>query len=189
MVNEISASGRPDITGYRFERLAIDHYLLDQSPPRIEGSVWFLEGGQVRRGQRGNSGHYQFSLLAREQPDAATPADLQFEALLPQEGYTGWLAIDVDNKRIEVDPSVRELPTEDLLTDDWGHYIAVAPGGDPPTSEEDRERRRPRRWVRTYQRHVRSETSSEDVPAPPRSASTTREPNVGPQQPADILDP
>lgn len=155
VVNEISASGRTDITGYRFERLAIDRYLLDQSPPRIEGSVWFLEGDRVRREQRGNSGRYHFSLLTLGQHDAVTSADLNFEVLLPKEGYTGWLAIDLDNKRIEVDPAIRELPTEDLLTDDWGRYTAVAPGDEPPTSEEDLERRRPRRWMRTYRRHVR----------------------------------
>ena len=160
--NEISASGRADITGYRFERITVDRYLFDQSPARIEGTVWFLVGDRVRREQRGHSDRYRFVLIVPGQSGVASPAELDFEALVPEEGYTGWLTIDPGNKLIEIDPSVRERPIEDILFE-WGRFTIVPAGAPAPEPGEPstRRRRRPLSPVRTYRRHVRGAPSSD----------------------------
>lgn len=70
-------------------------YLVDDAEPRIEGLVWI---GNGRRQDR-----WAFELMLGHQ--ARSLEDVRWAALLPPDGETGWLSVDVDLRRVRIVPS------------------------------------------------------------------------------------
>jgi hypothetical protein len=69
-------------------------YLLEDPTPRILGRAWICNGSRQDR--------WEFILFV----DRATRVreNISWSALLPPEDATGWFALDVDSRRIELNP-------------------------------------------------------------------------------------
>ncbi len=72
-----------------------ERFLLDDPIPQITGRAWIATG--PRKQDR-----WEFTLLL----DATTRAreDIPWGSLLPSEDLTGWLAVDLDVRRIVINP-------------------------------------------------------------------------------------
>ncbi|MDA0350644.1 MAG: hypothetical protein O3A10_00350 [Chloroflexi bacterium] len=126
---EVAHSGRDELVGLSEDGIGLSAYLFDTDPTRLEGVIWFLGDRQPSR----HWGPYQFSVDLSTQPRAGYREDLDFDALLPLDGVTGWLTVDLAEMRIAIDPAIREAPTEDILLDRWGNFTVIgrdAPGDD-----------------------------------------------------------
>jgi hypothetical protein len=70
-------------------------WYLDDETPRIEGRVWFLEGPRQTE--------WWFTLYLPRPFDSRE--DIPWPSLLPTEGVTRWLALDLVGKRIQIEPA------------------------------------------------------------------------------------
>jgi len=72
-----------------------EHYLLDDTMPRIMGRAWICNGP--------SQDEWKFTLLL---PYPVVSRDeVEWELLLPSESVTRWLAVDQSGKRIQIEPS------------------------------------------------------------------------------------
>lgn len=69
-------------------------YELDGELPSIRGVAWICPGQDQQR--------WEFTLRLNQQP--ASREDIVWDALLPAEGVTQWLALDFRAKHIEMVP-------------------------------------------------------------------------------------
>jgi|SRR5579871_6167259 len=72
-----------------------ERYELEGPLPRIRGRVWICDGP--------NKVEWEFTLFL-EHP-VGSPSEIDWSRLLPPEDVTQWLAIDLAEKRIEIEPS------------------------------------------------------------------------------------
>ncbi|WP_254510960.1 hypothetical protein [Anatilimnocola floriformis] len=72
-----------------------ERYLLGDGEPRIEGRAWICDGPKQKK--------WRFTLFLDKSYEAQ--ADIAWETLLPTEEVTRWLAIDEENKQIQIEPS------------------------------------------------------------------------------------
>jgi hypothetical protein len=70
-------------------------YHLDSPTPRISGRVWIVNG-QVQ-------GEWDFTLLLNR--PIRSRSEIDWASLLPPDNVTKWLGVDLDRKRIEVEPA------------------------------------------------------------------------------------
>lgn len=87
------------IDGFRQLRLWCDGFIperhaLDADPPVIRGTAWICQGEQQQK--------WRFTLLLGHPP--ADRLDINWAALLPPENVTRWIALDFENRYIEIDP-------------------------------------------------------------------------------------
>lgn len=71
-------------------------YLLDDATPRIVGTVWICDGPAQEE--------WQFALLLPS--PSSTLEDLDWAALLPPDGTTGWMSFDAEHRCLEIQPSL-----------------------------------------------------------------------------------
>ncbi len=74
-----------------------EQYILDDSRPRITGRAWIGSGTR-------DQSHWEFTLLLPQL--AISPRELDWASLLPAENLIGWLAFDMRDRRIEIDPAI-----------------------------------------------------------------------------------
>lgn len=121
---EINASGRDELIGLYEDGIAASAFVFDSNPVHVEGQMWFL-GEQAYRFW----GPYHFVVDLSGQPNATSREDLDFEALLPRDGVTGWLTMDLTEMRIVIDPASAEEPAARSETDG---YRSLVHGAGPP---------------------------------------------------------
>jgi hypothetical protein len=73
-----------------------EHYGLDGSPASITGRVWIGFGARIQE-------KWQFRLILGSSP--GSPRKIQWAELLPAAELTGWLAVNTQDKRIELEPA------------------------------------------------------------------------------------
>jgi hypothetical protein len=69
-------------------------YVLDPPTPRITGTAWICNGSR--------QAEWAFTLLLPH--PVQSPQEIAWEALLPPENVTRWLALDLMGQRIEIEP-------------------------------------------------------------------------------------
>jgi hypothetical protein len=77
-----------------------EQYLLDGPVPCITGRAWICNGSLQEE--------WSFTLFLNQA--VGSPKDIEWERLLPPEGVTRWLAVDLTGKRVEVEPSAAVVP-------------------------------------------------------------------------------
>jgi hypothetical protein len=69
-------------------------YELGSAPPCIRGVAWICPGAHQER--------WQFTLLLNQQP--ACREDIDWDAQLPADCVTKWLALDFETRHIDMQP-------------------------------------------------------------------------------------
>ena len=128
---EIGASGRDELVGLYEDGIAASAFVFDSSPAHVEGQMWFLGERAYRL-----LGPYQFVLDLSSQPDATSREDVDFDALLPRNGMTGWLTVDLTEMRIVIDPASAEEPAARSETE--GYRSLVHGAGPPEEADSNR---------------------------------------------------
>jgi hypothetical protein len=70
-------------------------YHLDWPSPRISGRVWIVDGQKQEE--------WDFTLFLNH--PVSSSSELDWASLLPPDNLTKWLGVDLDRKRIEVEPT------------------------------------------------------------------------------------
>jgi hypothetical protein len=70
-------------------------YLLGDSPPRIRGRVWIVDGQA--------QANWAFTLLLPQRYPSRDEID--WASLLPPPGVTKWMGFDEDRQHLEIEPS------------------------------------------------------------------------------------
>ena len=130
---EINASGRDELVGLFEDGIGPTTFVFDSTPAHVEGVMWFLGKRPYRFW-----GPYDFVLDLSSQPDAISRDDLDFEALLPRKGMTGWLTVDLTEMHIVINPTAGEKPTARSGTPAPRFRSLVHGAGPPKEPESDR---------------------------------------------------
>jgi hypothetical protein len=72
-----------------------EHYLLDDPSPRITGLAWICAGTSQQQ--------WSFSLFLNR--PCRSRSGIERQTLLPLENTTRWLAVDLQGRRLQIEPS------------------------------------------------------------------------------------
>lgn len=154
---QIRYSGRPELTNLEPDGMVVDAYEVGSTPPRIEGTCWFKRrrwwssSSRPRRtAADAKLGPYRFVIALDSQPTAAAPADLDYDALLPEADRTGWLTVDLEAGLVTIDPAVRDEPTEDIVLSTENYFWIIPQGSSPVALTSDPDWRRTTPYPRTH---------------------------------------
>jgi hypothetical protein len=84
---------------YWCDGFTVQDYVLENEEPRIVGRAWIGKDAEYEE--------WNFTLFL---PGAVeSHEEIQWEALLPAENVTNWLAVDPEHKRMQIEPRAAVL--------------------------------------------------------------------------------
>jgi len=93
--DEFRGMSEGNLSEYWCDGFSSAAYLHDDVDPKIIGSVWIVKGQEQQS--------WKFELFMPK--CFAAPANIDWSALLPPDDVTRWLAIDLQHRKIQIEPA------------------------------------------------------------------------------------
>jgi hypothetical protein len=92
---EFAGMSENHLRGLWCDGLVPTRFLLDDPTPRVTGTAWICNGPR--------QAEWEFALFLPG--PISSREEIDWRALLPAENVTRWLAVDVEGRRIQIEPA------------------------------------------------------------------------------------